>query len=202
MFFWVLLLAFIRSFILSLLFSLIHVLLSFLLSFIPFYFYKINTLPRCFKWACESDCRGSPKHLKMCILAPRHLHSAFMDAYGYCCWSVCPSICPFVRLRHYWEMAVAITCGYGGYLLPLLAAHSSYMYAFINITCVMNFLSEQAVNILWIRLSFCHKNICLVKWCNRLWIHQRNTSELDIILTYGMKINCLVNYLYMDSFEA
>ena len=24
-----------------------------------------------------------------------------------------------------WEMAVAITCGYGGYLLPLLAAHSS-----------------------------------------------------------------------------
>ena len=27
---------------------------------------------------------------------------------------------------HYWEMAVAITCGYGGYLLPLLAAHSSY----------------------------------------------------------------------------
>ena len=28
---------------------------------------------------------------------------------------------------HYWEMAVAITCGYGGYLLPLLAAHSSYV---------------------------------------------------------------------------
>ena len=28
---------------------------------------------------------------------------------------------------HYWEMAVAITCGYGGYLLPLLAAHSSYL---------------------------------------------------------------------------
>ena len=28
---------------------------------------------------------------------------------------------------HYWEMAVAITCGYGGYLLPLLAAHSSFI---------------------------------------------------------------------------
>ena len=72
-----LLLAFIRSFILSLLFSLIHVLLSFLLSFIPLYFYKINTLlshPRCFKWACESYCRGSPKHVKMCILAPRQYH--------------------------------------------------------------------------------------------------------------------------------
>ena len=27
---------------------------------------------------------------------------------------------------HYWEMAVAITCGYGGHLLPLLAAHSSF----------------------------------------------------------------------------
>ena len=59
------------------------------------------------------------------LMYPDGLHSAFMDAYGYCCWSVCPSICPFVRLGHYWEMAVAITCGYGGYLLPLLAAHSS-----------------------------------------------------------------------------
>ena len=29
---------------------------------------------------------------------------------------------------HYWEMAVAITCGYGGYLLPLLAAHSSLFF--------------------------------------------------------------------------
>ena len=31
---------------------------------------------------------------------------------------------------HYWEMAVAITCGYGGYLLPLLAAHSSFQTDF------------------------------------------------------------------------
>ena len=75
------------------------------------------------------------------LMYPDGLHSAFMDAYGYCCWSVCPSICPFVRLRHffskvrvgakeggshYWEMDVAITCGCGGYLLPLLAAHSSF----------------------------------------------------------------------------
>ena len=28
---------------------------------------------------------------------------------------------------HYWETAVAITCGYGGYLLPLLAVHSSFI---------------------------------------------------------------------------
>ena len=31
----------------------------------------------------------------------RWLTLSFMDAYGYCCWSVCPSICPFVRLRHF-----------------------------------------------------------------------------------------------------
>ena len=34
---------------------------------------------------------------------------------------------------HYWEMAVAITCGYGGYLLPLLAAHSSFFNTWTNI---------------------------------------------------------------------
>ena len=33
------------------------------------------------------------------LMYPDGLHSAFMDAYGYCCWSVCPSICPFVRFR-------------------------------------------------------------------------------------------------------
>ena len=38
---------------------------------------------------------------------------------------------------HYWDMAVAITCGYGGYLLPLLAAHSSFNCFFLRliITC-------------------------------------------------------------------
>ena len=30
------------------------------------------------------------------LMYPDGLHSVFMDAYGYCCWSVCPSICPFV----------------------------------------------------------------------------------------------------------
>ena len=44
------------------------------------------------------------------------------------CLSVHLSICSFTAFSgsHYWEMAVAITCGYGGYLLPLLAAHSSF----------------------------------------------------------------------------
>ena len=31
------------------------------------------------------------------LMYPDGLHSTFMDAYGYCCWS----ICPFVRLRHF-----------------------------------------------------------------------------------------------------
>ena len=39
------------------------------------------------------------------LMYPDGLHSAFMDAYGYCCWSVCPSICPFVR---FWHFQVAV----------------------------------------------------------------------------------------------
>ena len=30
-------------------------------------------------------------------------------------------------------MAVAISCGYGGYLLPLLAAHSSYNWDVVRV---------------------------------------------------------------------
>ena len=59
------------------------------------------------------------------------------------CLSVHLSVCSFTAFSggcafakeggsHYWEMAVAITCGYGGYLLPLLAAHSSYYYHHYN----------------------------------------------------------------------
>ena len=46
---------------------------------------------------------------------------------------------------HYWEMVVAITCGYGGYLLPLLAAHSSY---FIHMTksSVMIFINFEVIS--------------------------------------------------------
>ena len=36
------------------------------------------------------------------------------------CWQI-----TWNKWSHFWEMAVAITCGYGGNLLPLLAAHSS-----------------------------------------------------------------------------
>ena len=40
-------------------------------------------------------------------------------------------------------MAVAITCGYGGYLLPLLAAHSSFDYGIAGIfTSYRNKLSS------------------------------------------------------------
>ena len=44
-------------------------------------------------------------------------------AYGYCCWSVCPSICPFVRLRHF-QVAVHLqrraVVIIGRWLLPSL----------------------------------------------------------------------------------
>ena len=51
------------------------------------------------------------------LMYPDGLHSAFMDAYGYCCWSVCPSICPFVRLGLGQRRAVVII---GRWLLPSL----------------------------------------------------------------------------------
>ena len=40
---------------------------------------------------------------------------------------------------HYWEMAVAITCGYRGYLLPLLAAHSSFTYLPLHVLLLYYF---------------------------------------------------------------
>ena len=84
---------------------------------------------------------------------PDDLPLANIDADGYCCHFMRSSVRPtihglgfvsshlvfffffFSKVRvgakeggsHYWEMAVAITCGYGGYLLPLLAAHSSLL---------------------------------------------------------------------------
>ena len=53
----------------------------------------------------------------------------------------------------YWEMAVAITCGYGGYLLPLLAAHSSsFRYHGFPYSTVGDFLDP---NIRVIRGLYC-----------------------------------------------
>ena len=57
---------------------------------------------------------------------------------------------------HYWEMAVAITCGYGGYLLPLLAAHSSFeSYQPILKISIGNYFSGTGVMILFV---WCHWN--------------------------------------------
>ena len=71
---------------------------------------------------------------------PDDLPLANIDADGYCCHFFCFFFHFFSKVRvgakeggsHYWEMAVAITCGYGGYLLPLLAAHSSLYFVFYN----------------------------------------------------------------------
>ena len=51
------------------------------------------------------------------LMYPDGLHSAFMDAYGYCCWSVCPSMCPFVRLRHFQVDTGDICCHYWQHIL-------------------------------------------------------------------------------------
>ena len=56
---------------------------------------------------------------------------------------------------HYWEMAVAITCGYGGYLLPLLAAHSS---------CQLD-PGEQTSVKLYSEFSLFHSRKCIWKCC-------------------------------------
>ena len=52
---------------------------------------------------------------------------------------------------HNWEMAVAITCGYGGYLLPLLAAHSSFHWRkCIWKCCLQNIGYLVSVSMCWL----------------------------------------------------
>ena len=139
------------------------------------------------------------------LMYPDGLHSAFMDAYGYCCWSVCPSICPFVRLRHfqvavhlltnhleqlngikfgakeggshYWEMAVAITCGYGGYLLPLLAAHSSSIWTqFSMLRILMSRINVFQGPILSIHAIFLKVQLCFSQFFP-FWVSQTCFSQ-------------------------
>ena len=69
---------------------------------------------------------------------------------------------------HYWEMAVAITCGYGGYLLPLLAAHSSYYYYYYYfvILTLWALVMHMAVN--WVFVGYGNS---LSAWCEAIsWI--------------------------------
>ena len=58
------------------------------------------------------------------------------------CLSVHLSVCSFTGGSHYWEMAGAITCGYGGYLLPLLAAHSSFFMTLSCTEAIQSFISH------------------------------------------------------------
>ena len=71
--------------------------------------------------------------------------SVHLSVYGIFRWlCICWQI-TWNKWSHYWEMAVAITCGYGGYLLPLLAAHSSYnlfLFNFFLMTCSFSQLLE------------------------------------------------------------
>ena len=97
------------------------------------------------------------------LMYPDGLHSAFMDAYGYCCWSVCPSICPFVRLRHFqvankwhkiWHDDVVII---GRWLLPSLVDMGDICCHYWQLILVLS----------WKRCYF--DTVVMIKW--RKMIH-------------------------------
>ena len=94
---------------------------------------------------------------------PDDLPLANIDADGYCCHFMRSSVRPTIHglgfvycIQSAWKkwptiwhadvsrwltLSIQYTCGYGGYLLPLLAAHSSFILFFAN--CVFCHLSDQ-----------------------------------------------------------
>ena len=76
------------------------------------------------------------------------------------CLSVHMSVCSFTAFSgsHYWEMAVAITCGYGGYLLPLLAAHSSLSVLTRKVRVFFELIGKH-MPFSWLFLKFWWKSI-------------------------------------------
>ena len=98
---------------------------------------------------------------------------------------------------HYWEMAVAITCVYGGYLLPLLAAHSSFLWYFIVCklgVCLRQLTYSRFLNLLLeisviptthidqIMVNFTtHYGVTRQQWVNtlRLSFHRRKYLHFD-----------------------
>ena len=100
-------------------------------------------------------------------------------------------------------MAVAITCGYGGYLLPLLAAHSSFILVFSTVLCdnsthvlckskslflcVYSMSSLMSQTSVWIYdLPVCIFHISIINES----IHARHKSCLN---------TCLAILIYMDT---
>ena len=77
---------------------------------------------------------------------------------------------------HYWEMAVAITCGYGGYLLPLLAAHSSFIV-------LLQTLSIPLVAPGWCSLNFLREG----------WVLQYGNKFQSTTLWNYLSVKCIVN---------
>ena len=115
---------------------------------------------------------------------PDDLPLANIDADGYCCH--------FMRSSakeggsHYWEMAVAITCGYGGYMLPLLAAHSSWIW--ITVECCYNVLQY---NMMHTTLHSC------MQWQNiNQGLHSRKTPHNSPSLT----LSCELLWWKLDEF--
>ena len=101
---------------------------------------------------------------------------------------------------HYWEMAVAITCGYGGYLLPLLAAHSSFSWWHHQMETFSVLLALCAGNLLVTGEFSSHRpvtwsfdvffDLCLCKHMIRCWFemplyslwHHPNVQDIMIQL--------------------
>ena len=87
---------------------------------------------------------------------------------------------------HYWEMAVAITCGYGGYLLPLLAAHSSFICNSFGQNFHMHF---RRVTFYWIGIE-------IMFWKKAVtW----TTMNIAVLITNNHTLACIsVKCLQMD----
>ena len=82
---------------------------------------------------------------------------------------------------HYWEMAVAITCGYGGYLLPLLAAHSSLTWNYYRFFASAFILIKQSFELhpCWKMSNWKHSD--LLAW----WYHGMDEFSALVALCDG-----------------
>ena len=105
---------------------------------------------------------------------------------------------------HYWEMAVAITCGYGGYLLPLLAAHSSFICKCTRFTCSVCLQ-------LWMKIFHpkhsraqtfiyyvSHNVSLLFHYVKKYHVTIRNVSKIYIYLGISITPKCYAQYLCND----
>ena len=101
---------------------------------------------------------------------------------------------------HYWEMAVAITCGYGGYLLPLLAAHSSWFVKFYGLWHFFNLLNTR----FWVTcfaLIFSHSYLFGLSLWTLKFKKNGNKHAYLIIIQLQLFIFILYIYIYIYIYQ-